>query len=527
MQLNLENLKNISQWQEKGYILPKFDIQKITINTKENPTWIHFGAGNLFKAFPALVYQQLLNKGLVDTGIIVCETFDTEIISKSFTPYNNLSITVTLKSNGTIEKEILGSIVEALIPQDMDRLIEIFVNPSLQIVSMTVTEKGYSLVNHLGEFSPFIQQDFNNFRSPKSPIGLLTYLLYQRFLKGKAPIALVSLDNCSHNGTLLQQAILTFAKQWQESVGIEFIQYLSDDKIVSFTWSMIDKITPRPDENIKKILENDGISGITITQTSKNTYISPFVNAEESQYLAIEDNFPNGRPLLEKVGILFSDRETIDKIEKMKVCTCLNPLHTVLAIFGCLLDYTSIAQEMKNPHLVTLIKKIGYDEGLPVVVDPKILNPKKFIDEVIEKRFPNPFVPDTPQRIACDTSLKLPIRFGETIKAYLNNSPDKVINLKYIPLVFAAWLRYLMGINDKGIYFKCSPDPKLDMCQKFIKDISLGDTNISSIKLLLQDHNIFGVDLYKVGLGEKVEMYFLELIKSPGSVRKILEKYCQ
>ena len=112
MKLNLENLKKASVWKEKGYKIPQFDIQAISANTKKNPTWIHFGAGNLFKAFPALVYQQLLNQGAVDTGIIVCETFDTEIIDKSFTPYDNLSIAVTLKSSGAIDKEILGSIVE-------------------------------------------------------------------------------------------------------------------------------------------------------------------------------------------------------------------------------------------------------------------------------------------------------------------------------------------------------------------------------------------------------------------------------
>ena len=121
---------------------------------------------------------------------------------------------------------------------------------------------------------------------------------------------------------------------------------------------------------------------------------------------------------MEKAGLYFTDRETVDKVEKMKVCTCLNPLHTALAIFGNLLGFTLIADEMKDEDLVKLVNILGYKEGLPVVVDPKILSPKAFIDEVVQKRIPNPFMPDTPQRIACDTSQKLSIRFGETIKAY-------------------------------------------------------------------------------------------------------------
>ena len=143
--------------------------------------------------------------------------------------------------------------------------------------------------------------------------------------------------------------------------------------------------------------------------TSKNTYVAPFVNAEEVQYLVIEDAFPNGRPALEKGGLIFTERETVDKVEKMKVCTCLNPLHTALAVFGCLLDYQLISKEMQNPQLKRLVEIIGYDEGLPVVVNPGIIDPKTFIDEVLNVRVPNPFMPDTPQRIATDTSQKLAI----------------------------------------------------------------------------------------------------------------------
>ena len=166
--------------------------------------------------------------------------------------------------------------------------------------------------------------------------------------------------------------------------------------------------------------------------TSKNTYVAPFVNAEECEYLVIEDDFPNGRPALEKGGIIFTDRETVDKVEKMKVCTCLNPLHTALAIYGCLLDYHLICDEMKNPLLKKLVEIIGYEEGLPVVVDPGIIRPRSFIDEVLGIRIPNPFMPDSPQRIATDTSQKLAIRFGETIKAYQADPDLDVQNLKTV-----------------------------------------------------------------------------------------------
>ena len=161
--------------------------------------------------------------------------------------------------------------------------------------------------------------------------------------------------------------------------------------------------------------------------------------------------------------MIFASRETVDKVEKMKVCTCLNPLHTALAIFGCLLGYELISTEMKDPTLRRLVEGIGYHEGLPVVVDPEILNPREFLDTVYT-RIPNPFMPDTPQRIMTDTSQKLAVRFGETIKAYANSPDLSVSDLKLIPLVLAGWLRYLMAVDDNGLPFQLSPDPMLNTC---------------------------------------------------------------
>ena len=100
---------------------------------------------------------------------------------------------------------------------------------------------------------------------------------------------------------------------------------------------------------------------------------------------------------------------------------------------------------MKDADLVKLVEIIGYKEGLPVVTDPGILSPKKFIDEVLQIRVPNPFMPDTPQRIACDTSQKLSIRFGETIKEYMARPELDEVPPKFIPMVQAGWCRYLLG----------------------------------------------------------------------------------
>jgi len=119
----------------------------------------------------------------------------------------------------------------------------------------------------------------------------------------------------------------------------------------------------------------------------------------------------------------------------------------------------------------------------------------------------------------------LPIRFGETIKAYENDKTKNASDLVYIPFVFAAWIRYLMAIGDNGEPIMLSPDPRLaELCQH-VKNIHLGDTDIANkLKPILSDASIFGVSLYEVGLSDKVETYFLMLIKNKNAVRDTLKK---
>lgn len=537
MKLNLQGIADKSQWEAKGYQLPQYDLEKMIAATKEKPFWIHFGAGNLFRAFHANVVQNMLNAGDLDRGLIVAEGFDYEIVEKMYAPHDNLGIVATLKADGTIEKTVVGSVAESL-PLDSDneaaygRLKEIFENPSLQMATFTITEKGYSLVNGKGEQLADVTADFAaGPQKPASYMGKVTSLLYARYKAGELPIAMVSTDNCSHNGDKLYAAIAAFAKAWVENGKAEegFVSYIDSDK-VSFTWSMIDKITPRPDASVEKILLDDGVEELEPVITSKNTYVAPFVNAEETEYLVIEDDFPNGRPDLTKGGLMFTDRETVDKVEKMKVCTCLNPLHTCLAVYGCILGYQKISDEMNDAELKKLVETVGYVEGLPVVVNPGILDPKAFIDTVLQVRVPNPFMPDTPQRIATDTSQKLAIRFGETIKAYAESDELDVASLKLIPLVFAGWLRYLMAVDDAGNAFELSPDPLLDTVCPYVAGFKLGEVGDvaeieATLKPVLENAKIFGVNLYEVGMAETVCSYFKELTAGVGAVRETLKKY--
>ena len=76
MKLNNETLKNRAEWETKGYRLPEYDRAAMIARTRANPTWLHFGAGNIFKALHGMAAQRLLNEGVLDTGIIAVERMD-------------------------------------------------------------------------------------------------------------------------------------------------------------------------------------------------------------------------------------------------------------------------------------------------------------------------------------------------------------------------------------------------------------------------------------------------------------------
>ncbi len=535
LKLNLDGIKCKEQWQEQGIVMPEYDVCAMREVTKNSPVWLHFGAGNIFRGFIAALQQRLLNVGLAQSGIIAADTFDFDMVDKIYRGYDNLVLNVGLKADGNTSMEVLASIAEAVAADfskedQRKRLEDIIKNESLQMVSFTITEKGYALSDMQGQLLGIVKQDMEN--GPENPyhaMSVVTALLYIRYQNGAYPIAMCSMDNCSHNGEKLKNSVFEIAYAWKKNGFVDdgFLAYIEDENKVSFPWSMIDKITPRPAKEIEQRLANIGVCGMEPVITDKNTYIAAFVNAEIPQYLVIEDRFPNGRPMLEKAGVYMTDRDTVNKTEKMKVTTCLNPLHTAMAVYGCLLGYDHIAKEMQDQDIYTMVEQIGYYEGLPVVTDPKIIHPKDFIDEVMKERLPNLYIPDMPQRIATDTSMKIPIRFGETLKSYIASPEKDVTSLVFIPLAIAGWFRYLLGIGDDGEVMELSSDPMLEELTGKLAGIKYDNpaSYHGQLKEILSNEVIFATDLCVAGLSDKIEGMFMEMLGGKGAVRATLHKY--
>ena len=533
MKLNYPGICSAAVWEAAGVRMPKHDWPAMRAETKENPVWVHFGAGNLFRIFIAGLQQRLLDLGEAQAGIVAVRMSDGEVTERVLRPHDFMTLSVSLLSDGGMDLSVTASVAEALTavePQGFEALKAIFRKPSLQMVSFTITEKGYALRDMKGELKPEAAADIRNGpAAPRHAMGVTAALLLERFNAGGAPVAAVSMDNCSHNGQTLRAAVTEIARAWLDRglVSAAFLEWLGDESRVSFPWSMIDKITPYPSGVVAERLAALGIEEMAPIVTARHTLVAPFVNAEAPQYLVIEDRFPNGRPALEKAGVFMTDRDTVNKTERMKVYTCLNPLHTALAVYGCLLGYERICDEMKDAQLTALVQRIGYAEGLPVVTDPGIIRPRAFIDEVVNQRLPNPFVPDTPQRIAIDTSQKVPVRYGETIKRYAADPGLSTDRLLGIPLAIAGWLRYLLGVDDALREMPVSPDPMLPVLQSALAEVRIGapETVGNRVDDILNNPILFGVSLTEAGLSGRVKALFRELIAGPGAVRATLEKY--
>lgn len=538
MKLTMHGIKEREAWEKAGIALPGYDVEEVSERAKKEPKWVHFGIGNIFRVFIGGIADGLLEKGILDRGITCVETFDYDVVDKIYKPYDNLGLNVILHGDGMREYKVLGALAEAVKAQSADlaqwnRLKEIFSSPSLQLVSFTITEKGYALHRADGTWLPYVQADIQN--GPDKATGamaVLVSMLYERYKAGKYPLALVSMDNCSQNGSKLRQSVLTMVEEWKKAgyVDNDFINYVSDETVVAFPWTMIDKITPRPSEQIAADLEKLGVENMQPVVTGKKTYIAPFVNAEKPQYLVIEDSFPNGRPALEQgFGVYLTDRKTVNLSERMKVTVCLNPVHSATGPLGVVLGYDLFAHMLNtNADMMKMARMVAYDEGLPVVQDPGILSPQAFVDELFNDRFPNEYLGDTNLRLAVDVSQMVGIRFGETVKAYVEKYGD-ASRLTAIPLGIAGWLRYMLAVDDEGKKYELAPDPMNEEIQEQLKDIVIGqpETFKDQLKPILSNERLFFTDLYKDGIGEKIETMFREMIAGPGAVKATVHKYVQ
>ena len=179
MKLTMDGIQDRASWNKAGITLPGYDVKAVSEKARKEPLWVHFGIGNIFRIFIGGIADGLLESGALDRGITCVETFDYDVVDKIYAPFDNLGLSVILHRDGRREYKVLGSMAEAIKAQASDpahwaRLKEVFTSPSLQLVSFTITEKGYALHKADGTYFPFVQADIQN--GPDMPGGAMAVL---------------------------------------------------------------------------------------------------------------------------------------------------------------------------------------------------------------------------------------------------------------------------------------------------------------------------------------------------------------
>jgi len=535
--LTREGIKDTAKWAELGVTIPA-RLDAIVEKAKENPRWMHYGPGNLFAANLAPIAQKL------GIGVIAVEGHDPEHAQKIYYPHDNLRLRAIMPRQGDTKLDLVGNIADCLLDDpsrgsEWRKIRQYASAPSLQMISITCTESGYQVSEE------DIKKAITNGPSRAvHPMAQVASSLYSRFRHCDEGVACVSFDNMAHNGARFKEAVLKIANAWQSSNRLigDFVNYLHSGK-VTFPGTMIDRVVPGPTPDI--ITELSAVEGIEAITTEKKGFFSPVVNTDQYSYLVIHDDFPNGRPDFSRASFgteriyMVDDVIEVDRAERTKVGACLNPLHTALAVAGMLLGYEWLADEMDDDILRNYAEKLG-QEGIQYVEAPECIDPKAFLKEFLEERLTNKKLGDKPDRIAKQTSQKLFPRYGQTIADAGNATTDLV----YAPLAIATTLRYWAGINVSngdfvGLDDKLQPmtlsidgidNANLKELAKYTSALDPTNGNTApqihdALQPILSNKELFGLNLYRVGLGLKIESMVDDMLQGKGTVRKTIEKY--
>ena len=339
-----------------------------------------------------------------------------------------LSTVIELDPKGKTARRV-GSMIDFLpVEPDNASLIAAMARPEIRIVSLTVTEGGYYINAATGQFDPTapdIAADAANPGKPATAFGAIIAALKARKAAGVPPFTVMSCDNLPGNGHVTEAAVVGLARLSDPS----FADWIKAN--VAFPNGMVDRITPATGPREKAMAAAFGLAADPVP-----------VTCEPFRQWVVEDNFPLGRPALEKVGVTFSDQ--VHAFEMMKI-RILNGGHALIAYPGGLKGIEFVHEAMANPTIRAFLDKVETTEILPTVppVPGQDLNAYKTL---IIERFSNPEIADTERRLCLDGSNRQPKFIIPSIR---DNLARGVMPAGLI-LESALWCRYCYGEDETG-----------------------------------------------------------------------------
>ena len=409
-----------------------------------SPGIIHFGVGNFHRALLAVYLDDLFNKGhdhdwaLVGAGVMPSD----EAMRQRMAAQDFLT-TVVEQDNDLSTAHITGPMVDFISPNDKPAMMARLCDPSIRIVSLTITEGGYFIDPATGKFNPLhpaIAHDGAHPHEPTTVFGFIVAGLAARRATGIPAYTVMSCDNVPHNGVVTKNAVVGLARL-SNPVLADWIK-----SNVAFPNGMVDRITPATGDRERKICAE--VFGVADTWP---------IFCEEFKQWVVEDNFPSGRPAWEKVGATFV--KDVTPYEHMKI-RILNGGHAVIAYIAGLLDIHFVHEAMENALVRGFLAKIEHDEIIPTVPPVPNTNLQDYY-KLVDRRFSNPKIADTVRRLCLDGSNRQPKFIVPVVADRLK--AGKGIN--GLALESALWCRYCFGTTDSGAVIEPN-DPSWDRLQK-------------------------------------------------------------
>ena len=413
--------------------LPAYDRNKLT------PGIVHIGLGNFHRAHMAVYLDDLFAKGLSqDWAILGAGVREGDArMRDALKGQDCLSTVIELDPKGKSARRV-GSMIDFLpVEPDNAALIAAMARPEIRIVSLTVTEGGYFINPATGQFDPAHPEIVADAANPhRTAFGAIIAALKARRAAGVLPFTVMSCDNLPGNGHVTQNAVIGLARLSDPALA----DWIAAN--VAFPNGMVDRITPATGPREREMAASFGLGDDPVP-----------VTCEPFRQWVLEDNFPQGRPALEKVGVTLTPH--VHNFEMMKI-RILNGGHATIAYPGGLMDIEYVHEAMANPLIMGLLDKVEMNEIVPYIPPVPDTNLGDYYHLIVE-RFSNPEVADTERRLCLDGSNRQPKFIVPSIRDALAAGGS----VEGLALVSAMWCRYCYGETDSGAHIPPN-DPDWD-----------------------------------------------------------------
>jgi mannitol 2-dehydrogenase len=390
---------------------------------------VHFGVGNFHRAHQAVYLDDLFNAGQDhDWAIVGAGVRDPDVTVREKLKQQDWLTTVVEQEAETTSARITGAMIDFVRPYDVAANLDMLARPQIRIVSLTVTEGGYYISPATQTFDSShsdIVADARDIKAPKTAFGLIVAGLKRRREAGVAPFTVMSCDNIPGNGHVTENAVAGLARLADPELG----NWIRAN--VAFPNSMVDRITPATTDRERALLGDK--YGIEDNWP---------VFCEEFRQWVVEDRFPAGRPALDAVGVTFTSDVAPYELMKIRI---LNGGHAAIAYPAGLLDIHFVHEAMEDAQIRAFLEALTTREIQPVVPPP----PNTSLDSyraLVARRFANPRIGDTIQRLCFDGSNRQP-------KFILPSAADRLkagAPVDGLALVSALWCRYCYGETESG-----------------------------------------------------------------------------